>query len=359
MSDLARLFATLGLAAFLSLLLSRLIMAVGLMDAPDAARKAAVGHNRVTPSSGGAGFIPAMFAALVAFSPSLTSADPALLALGAGVLASMALGLADDRLAMGPRTKLLLQIMIAAAMAWYGVRAEAIEPGFDKVRDFGLYGGLALSVLWIATLANAVNFMDGANGLAMGMAMSAAIGFCAVFGFSGMPQLALAAGALAGALGGFLVWNMPGRLFAGDAGSLAVGAALGGFSLMLVKERPDLVFVPPILVSPFLVDVILTLNLRIKRKEKFWEAHADHVYQVVLRAVPLEHWQLSIGHWMIAANCAALGFAAAMIGHEAPLAIFIGVVLMGAWMHIRIRRAAIAAAEERAAKEAGEAKVGV
>ena len=56
---------------------------------------------------------------------------------------------------------------------------------------------------------------------------------------------------------------------------------------------------------------------------------------------------------MIAANCAVLGFAGAMIGHEAPLVIFMGVVLMGVWMHIRIRRAAMMVGQMRAEAESG------
>ena len=354
MGELTRLFATTGLACVLALLLCRLVLSIGIVDRPDSERKAAVGHDKPTPSSGGLGFILAVLIAYFGLG-TLTqfSVDITVLVLSAGMGASLLLGLADDITAMSAKVKLFLQIIIALGMAMYGVRAEMIEPGFDKLRDFGLIGGTLLSVLWIVTIGNSVNFMDGANGLAMGMAMFASMAFSAIFGFCGAWELAILSGGLAGALAGFLVWNTPGRLFTGDAGSLAVGAALGGLSLLLVKLRPDLMFVPPILLSPFLVDVILTLNLRIKRGDMFWEAHSDHVYQVALREVPIAHWQLSVGHWMIAANCAVLGFAGAMIGHEAPLVIFMGVVLMGVWMHIRIRRAAMMVGQMRAEAESG------
>ena len=356
MNDTLSLFAAIGAAAMFATVLCRLIIFVKMMDHPNEVRKSAVGHDIPTPSSGGAGFITAAILALAFFSSTLMPAGLELIALGGGVLASVMLGLADDLKPMNAKMKLLAQVAIALGMVWYGVSAQTIEPGFDKVRDFGLIGGAAFSLLWIVTLTNAVNFMDGANGLSMGMAMFASMAFTAIFGLLGMMDLALISAALTGALAGFLIWNMPGKLFAGDSGALAVGTALGGLSLLLVKARPDLVFVPAILVSPFLVDVILTLILRLRRGDKFWEAHADHVYQVVLKAAPLEHWQLSIGHWMIAANCAALGVAAALIGQEAPAAIFIGVILLGVWMHIRIRRAAIAVAEMNEAETGSDAE---
>ena len=350
MSYAPLLFATIGVAFASALLMTFLVGVLRMMDQPDEDRKTRVGHRTATPSSGGMGFVPAIFVSLILLSPHLFSVNVSILALAVGVGVSMLLGLMDDLIKVPAKTKLVLQVAIGLGMAWYGVRAEVIEPGFDKVRDFGLIGGLLLSTLWIVTVSNAVNFMDGANGLSMGMAMFAALGFAAIFGFLGHSELSLISAALVGALGGFLVLNTPGRIFAGDTGSLAVGTALGGLSILLVKLRPDLAFVPPILLSPFLIDVLLTLNLRIKRGEKFWEAHADHVYQVVLRAVELKHWQLSIGHWMIAANCAALAFAAAMIGHEAPIVMFLGVTGLGVWMHIRLRRAAIVVEEMKSEK---------
>ena len=329
-----------------SVALCRLVMTARLMDGPSAAHKV---QQKAVPSSGGLGFVLAI--ALV-LSPILSaSATSETLVLGAGILGLTLIGLVDDLQDMNAKMKLALQLAVIFAMAWFGVRAEVIEPGFDKVRDFGLIGGLIFSTAWFVLLINAVNFMDGSNGMAMGLAMFACIGFAGVFGFVGEWEMFALSLAAVGALAGFLVWNMQGCLFAGDAGSLAIGGLLGGLSLMLVKARPDLVFIPPILLSPFLVDVLLTLNYRVRRGDDLFEAHRDHVYQLGLKPpLELKHWQVAIGHWMIAANCAALAFAATIIGYVAPLVVFAGVTLLGCWMHIRIRRAAIAVAEMEAAK---------
>lgn len=330
-----------AVALVLSAIACRLIVAIGLMDKPDSERKR-VSQKKAVPSSGGMGFIPAAFLALLASSVAFVPDSP-IAYLGIAVIAMLVLGLWDDLGNLNAKLKLLLQISIGVAVAMAGVYADQIAPGFGKVREFGMIGGVVLAVMWFVLVTNAVNFMDGANGVSMGMAVFACMGFCGVAGFAGEWQLAISAGALAGALIGFLIWNVGGKLFAGDAGALAVGMALGGFSILLVKARPEFVFIPPILLSPFLVDVLLTLNYRIKRGENFWEAHTMHVYQLGLKPpLSLKHWQVAIGHWMIAANCAALGFAAAAIGFEAPLVIFVGVTLLGCAMHVRIRRAAIA-----------------
>ena len=325
-------------------------MSARLMDGPSAAHKV---QKDEVPSSGGLGFV---LAAALVLAPTLgMDASGDVLVLGAGMLGLLFIGLVDDRSDMNAKVKLVLQLAVILSMAWFGVRAEVIEPGFEKVRDFGLVGGLVFSTAWFLLLTNAVNFMDGSNGMAMGLAMFACMGFAGVFGFVGEWELLALSLAAVGALAGFLVWNLPGRLFAGDAGSLAVGGLLGGLSLLLVKSRPDLVFIPPILVSPFLVDVLLTLNYRVRRGENLFVAHRDHVYQLGLKP-PLEmkHWQVAIGHWMIAANCAALAFAATIIGYVAPLVIFAGVTLLGCWMHIRIRRAAIAVGIDQADKQLAE-----
>ncbi len=324
-----------------AIIFCRAMIAVGLMDSPINARKREAQKSAV-PSSGGVGFLAAIPVGLACV-PASPFNDPALLGLSVGALAMMLVGLSDDLWDINAKIKLGLQLAICVAIVFSGVYIESLEPGFGKIRTFGPVIGGVLALCWMLLLVNAVNFMDGANGVSMGMAMFASMGFCAITAFIGEWEIALAAAGLTGALLGFLIWNVAGKLFAGDAGSLAVGVLLAGFSILLIKARPDFVWIPPILLSPFLVDVLLTLNYRVKKGENFWEAHSQHVYQLGLKPpLLLKHWQVAVGHWMIAANCAALAFAGAIIGYEAPLVIFIGVALLGCWMHVRIRRAAIA-----------------
>ncbi|MEM6626636.1 MAG: MraY family glycosyltransferase [Pseudomonadota bacterium] len=316
--------------------LCRLVIAFGPRDAPDGARK---DQPRPTPTSGGLAIALSMALSLV-FVFRTTPPDLMILAASLGAVAALLLGFADDVWDLPPRVKLALQILIACGLAAAGVRAETLAPGFDRIRELSPLVSGFFAIIWLIVLMNAVNFMDGANGLAMGMASFAAMGLAGAATLAGELELLMFCGAMVGALWGFLVWNVRGKLFAGDAGAFCVAAGLGTASLLLVRARPDMMFVPLIVLSPFLVDVFLTLIWRARRGERLFEAHRDHVYQIALKA-GLKHWQMSMAHWVFAANCAALGFAAAAIGGEAGLVIFIGVTLMGAWVHVRIRRAAL------------------
>ena len=164
---------------------------------------------------------------------------------------------------------------------------------------------------------NAVNFMDGANGLAMGMALIAALGLSLCAAFTGAWTLALLSMAVAGGLAGFLVWNIPGKLFVGDAGAYFAGAILGGLGLEFVRLRPDLLFVPPMLLLPFLSDVLMTLAWRSMHGKKLFAAHRDHTYQIAMKA-GLHHWQVSLVHAFWALNAAVVAVASTILGGQMP-----------------------------------------
>jgi UDP-N-acetylmuramyl pentapeptide phosphotransferase/UDP-N-acetylglucosamine-1-phosphate transferase len=227
-------------------------------------------------------------------------------------------------------------------MTAMGVRAGALEPWPGVVVHLPVALAVIGSVLWLIVIVNAVNFMDGANGLSMGMAAIAAAGLAASAGFIGAWSIALPAVALSGALAGFLVWNVSGKLFVGDTGALFAGAVLGGLCLELVRLRPDLLFVPPILLMPFLSDVLLTLIWRTKHRKKLLEAHRDHVYQIAMKAGQ-KHWQVAAIHAVWALNAAGIGIIAAIVGGQIPLLAFLVLLALSTWVHIWVRRVGVRA----------------
>src|SRR5262249_54824206 len=143
-------------------------------------------------------------------------------------VAVLLIGLADDRLHLNAKLKLLLLLAACGVMTWFGVRADAMQPWPGALVPLPLILALGGSILWLVVIINAVTFMDGATGLAMAMAAIAAAGFSACAIFADQWDMAFIAAALCAALAGFLVWNIPGRLFVGDAGALFAGAVLGG-----------------------------------------------------------------------------------------------------------------------------------
>ena len=340
MPEALRILLAFGIAAIAAVIICRAVMAMKIMDAPTEARKT---QKQPTPSAGGLG--AAIAAAIAVFAGSQVSGwslDATVLLTSAGGLACLALGLADDVFHVPALPKLLILVAITLAMTIAGIRADVLEPWPGVALTLPVALGVAGSTAWLVVLINAVNFMDGANGLSMGMAAIAAAGLAALAALVGAWDIALLAAALAGALGGFLVWNVSGKLFAGDAGALFAGALIGGLCLDLVRLRPDLLFVPPILAMPFLSDVLLTLAWRARHGKKLFEAHRDHAYQIAIKA-GLKHWQVAAIHAVWAVNAAAIAVIAGVVGGQVPLLAFVVLLLVSAWLHIWVRRVGVKA----------------
>lgn len=333
---LAILFA---LAAIPSALLCPVVITLRIVDAPTEARKS---QPLPVPTAGGLAVALSAALAFATDAEMMRIGYPApVLVAAAGALAVLVLGLADDILRLRAGVKLGLIAAVALAMAALNLRADALGfwPGAMVVLPLAL--AIVGSMLWLIVVINAVNFMDGANGLAMGMACVAALGLAACGIVIGAWHIVLPCVALAGGLAGFLVWNVRGLLFVGDAGALFTGAILGGLGLELTRLRPDLLFVPAILLLPYLSDVLLTLAWRTKHGKKLWVAHLDHTYQIAIKA-GLKHTQVSGVHAVWALNAAVVAVGAAMVGGYAPVIAFVALLAISTWVHWKVRRAAVA-----------------
>ncbi|HVZ99053.1 MAG TPA: hypothetical protein VG841_01925 [Caulobacterales bacterium] len=323
-----------GLAALFSLMACRVLIGAGLQDLPNLARKA---HRDPTPTAGGLGVGVGVGVGLLALTILLQRWREGLGAeearrLAASVATSyvfLGLGFLDDTYALGPRLKLGVFVVAAAAAALGAGVVESLPlDGVSIPLGPGL--GLIGSALWVFTVVNCVNFMDGANGLCMG---SVAVGL--VF----LSATALSAGAenaaalsLCGAfaLGGFLVWNFPhGRLFAGDAGALFAGAVAATAGLMAVHDGAVSPFIPPIFFFPLLSDALLTLAWRASKRRVLLDGHAEHFYQIAIRA-GLRHGPVALVYWTATALCGVLGFIAAQASYGPGLAAIAPVLAFGA-----------------------------
>jgi Fuc2NAc and GlcNAc transferase len=178
-----------------------------------------------------------------------------------------------------------------------------------------------LGIVW---LTNLYNFMDGIDGIAAVEAIT--VGLAGALLLAGRePSLALVALVVAGAAGGFLVWNWPpAKLFMGDVGSGFLGYIFGGLALASenVGALPALLWL--VLLGPFFVDTTLTLLRRIARGERWWAAHRTHAYQRAVQA----GWSHRRVTTLVAALSAALGMAGALAAREPSM---LGPVLAGAF----------------------------
>ena len=298
------------LAVFLlSLVLTRLMIAVNLSDVPNDRSS----HARPTPKSGGLAIAGAYFlgtCALFFVSKAIRlEADAFAIHLGLAFLLLCA-GLADDIREIRPLTKLLTQLVIAIAFTAGVAHWQTLAlPLLGRVNLGAL--GVPLTVLWIVALMNLINFMDGINGLVSGTALIAGGVLALIAACSDAPFVYLSALILVGATAGFFAFNFPGgRIFLGDTGSTFIAYIFATLGVIgATREGGHLsAYVVPILLSPLLFDAVLTLALRARRGARLWQAHREHLYQRLTQA-GLSHAAVSslyFGLALIAAAGAAL-----------------------------------------------------
>lgn len=163
----------------------------------------------------------------------------------------------------------------------------------------------AATIVAIVWATNLFNFMDGADGLAAGMAVAGFAAYALAAFAAAEVALALVALALASASAGFGIHNFPpARAFLGDAGSIPLGflaAALGWYGI--ASGAWPIAF-PLLVFSPFVVDATATLLRRMARREAFWRAHRSHCYQ----RLALSGWtrrRLTLAAWALMAASAS------------------------------------------------------
>lgn len=190
-------------------------------------------------------------------------------------------------------------------------------------------------LLFIVWMTNLFNFMDGADGLAGGMA---AIGFGAygLAAVSAASPIAPIFFTICGAAAAFLVFNFPpARVFMGDAGSVPLGFLAGALGIFGWREGIWPAWFPVLVFSPFIVDATVTLWRRLLRGERVWQAHREHGYQRLILA-GWSHRRLALVAWGLMAATALT----ALVARNASSALQVGallfwvVIYMGVWTMI-------------------------
>ena len=205
-----------------------------------------------------------------------------------------------------------------AAGLWVHVFAL---PYFGTV-DVGLFG-IPLTFAFILFVTNAMNFIDGLNGLAAGVTLIACLclaGIAAVYdGFF----VYTAALLLAGGVLGFLPFNFPkAKIFMGDVGSQFCGFMLALFGIAAARygAAPLSFLLVPLLLSGVLFDVAFTLIRRLLAGENIARAHRGHLYQVAARA-GVSAWMVAVIHWgfVVLGGLTAIAFLCASGGWKLPV----------------------------------------
>ncbi len=331
-----------GASLTFSMLFGALMMKTGVVDAPDGARKT---QAVAVPRLGGVSLAGALFCALILLPiivMVLSSSDPkaslgdttALLQLlisnwlvVALTLFGFLIGLWDDVGTAQTRLKLALLAVAALAAAIFGLHPEALTSPFgDLSAPIILIIG---SALWLLVFTNAVNFMDGSDGMAGGALLIMFAGLA----LASDALLHLGWFALFGALAGFLIHNLRGKLYMGDAGALGLGALFASLGVVSGLE----VWTIATLALPVLLDVLLTLIWRAKHKRSWLQPHRDHAYQRLIDS-GWSHIEVAVLYWGLTGACAVAAVIAAKSGGAVPFAAFWMLTLVGTVMWSLNRR---------------------
>jgi UDP-GlcNAc:undecaprenyl-phosphate GlcNAc-1-phosphate transferase len=282
------LFSLTALSLVLSLLFTptvrTLALRCNLVDLPDNKRKV---HKHPVPRVGGVAVAAAYFGSLLAVLAFLSYQQSELSA-EFGVFKSIApaalviffIGLADDIFNLKPWHKFAAQFVAAAMVVLAGVHIH----GFAAYHVHPILL-TAASIVWLVGCTNAVNLIDGLDGLAVGISLLATATVLIASLISGNIGLAVATAPLAGALMGFLVFNFnPASIFLGDSGSLLLGFLLGCYSLLwsgtsvtaFDMAAPFMVLAVPLL------DTTLAIARRFLRGQPIFKADRSHIHHRLL-----------------------------------------------------------------------------
>lgn len=196
----------------------------------------------------------------------------------------------DDLKDLPPLVKLAAQIIAAVVVVRFGLRIENVNiPFFSNV---GLPNAFSviLTIGWIIGVTNAINLIDGLDGLSSGIALISCISMLIIFALNGSPIIAiLLITALAGALSGFLPFNFnPAKTFMGDAGSNFLGYSLSVISIFGVAKTYTLIVIvaPLIILGLPVLDTIVAIFRRVikgKSLKAIMKADKGHLHHKLLQ----------------------------------------------------------------------------
>jgi UDP-GlcNAc:undecaprenyl-phosphate GlcNAc-1-phosphate transferase len=301
LSAFLRHLAFCGALALVSAMVVAAMLSAGIIDTPNA-RKA---HSRPTPKGGGVGVVVAFMlgiTVLYGYAGFARLADGYFRGVILAAFAIAVVAFLDDLRDWPFTVKLAAQTLAALGAVSTGLYLREINVPYVGSVELG-WVGAAATLAWIVFVTNAMNFIDGLNGLAAGTALVA----CAFLAFVAAGQggwfVYFAAMLLASGLVGFLPFNFPrARIFMGDVGSQFCGFVLAVLGVAAARfDAVEMSFLlVPCLLSGVLYDVAFTLVRRALAGERLTQAHRGHLYQVAHRAGMDARWVAAV-HWGFAA----------------------------------------------------------
>jgi len=259
----------------------RFAEAVGAMDVPKDERRV---HNHPIPRMGGLAIFLGFVLSVLLFVDMSTQVMGLLL--GTVIIAVM--GALDDIMNLNAWIKLAGQILAAGVAIRCGIVVDAISNftpagGTTFLNTYWL--AIPVTVIWIVACTNAVNLIDGLDGLAVGVSTISSLTMLVVSLFVAEPVVSLILAALTGACVGFMPYNLnPAKIFMGDVGSQMLGFVLATVSIMgMFKFHAIISFLVPLLALAVpLADTVFAFFRRIFHGQSPFHADKGHFHHRLL-----------------------------------------------------------------------------
>jgi len=296
-----------GLIAFTTTpAVSVLAYKIGAIDVPRDNRRM---HKKPVPRIGGL----AIFAGFVFASLVFCDITPELVSIYVGGLIIVAVGVIDDCISINAWVKLLAQIGVALIAVSQGVVMEYIN-FFGTYVHFGVWA-IPITVIWIVGLTNAINLIDGLDGLACGVSAICSISLLMVMLLKGEYVVALLTAIVVGSCLGFLPCNSnPAKIFMGDTGALFLGYTMAVISVSgLFKTHTVISFMIPLSIFGLpLCDTAFAFTRRILHGKSPFSADRGHLHH---RLIDMGFNQKQ-SVYILYAICGILGTSAIMLTEE-------------------------------------------
>ena len=298
-------------------LIKRLAIKIGAVDQPNH-RKV---HQKVMPRLGGLAIFISMLVGVLILQPDSQYFWPIIL----GSTIIIITGFLDDLYEISPKVKLLGQVIATTIVIIGGVQVEFINLPFGLTLDFGIMS-IPLTFLWIIGITNAINLIDGLDGLAAGVSSIVLITI-STMAIVIHPFVMAIGFILLGSTLGFLVYNFhPAKIFMGDTGALFLGFMIAVISILGFKNITVFsLLLPVIILGVPISDTLFAIIRRIVNKKPLSSPDKSHLHHCLLRLGYSHRQTVLIIYFM----SAVFGVAASLLP-KAPLwgAVFIIAVLV-------------------------------
>ncbi len=247
-------------------------------------------HDKPTPRLGGIGLFIAIFCVTIYSFVFKFEEEYLLLMLMLSSMVVFLAGLYEDiTKSLSPKIRILL-IFIGASLAYFLLGAKIVRldiPYIDSFISVPLISFL-FTTFAIIGLTNAINIIDGFNGLASGVSIMIFIAIASVAFYTQDKFILFASIAMIGAIGGFFIFNYPyGSIFLGDGGAYFIGFVIAVLSVLLVKNHPQVSawFVITVSIYPIFETLFSMFRRRFYKKSGVDQADSFHLHQLIYKRV--------------------------------------------------------------------------